>query len=266
MPIGCSTASARATSRKSARATNRGCTHQVVAGHHGAVGQPYPAVLHRRTAPGTTVIRRAASCRPAPRPGSIASLQEQRHVRGPLLPQHAPCMAIGEVRDADRLAAHLVAVAVRAVQHGRAPALGQSRDVRQLVDQAGGDQQPPAADAVLPSARVTSKPAPPGDRRPPRPSTICAAVPLHLGPAGRAELGRASSRPGSGSCGCRRPARSAARPSRSPVPSATPGPRATAPLSPAGPPPITITSYVMPRRWRSVGRNVANIFAMTANR
>ena len=46
--------------------------------------------------------------------------------------------------DADRLVAHLPAVAVRAVQEIAAPALAGAGDVRQLVVGAGRDQDPPA--------------------------------------------------------------------------------------------------------------------------
>ena len=43
--------------------------------------------------------------------------------------------------DADRAVAHLPAVAVRAVQHVAAPPLAQPGDRRQLVDEAGRDEQ-----------------------------------------------------------------------------------------------------------------------------
>jgi hypothetical protein len=62
--------------------------------------------------------------------------EQQRLVRGP--------RARGE--DTDRLVADLPPVAVRAVQHVAPPALPDPRNVRQLVDQPRGDEQPPGAD------------------------------------------------------------------------------------------------------------------------
>ena len=54
-------------------------------------------------------------------------------------------------QDADRLVPDLPPVAVRAMQHVASPALPDPRNVRQLVYQPRGDQQPPCADpeAVL---------------------------------------------------------------------------------------------------------------------
>jgi hypothetical protein len=48
---------------------------------------------------------------------------------------------------ADALVAHLPAVAVRAVQDVAAPALRQALDGGQLVDEPGGDEQPPGVRA-----------------------------------------------------------------------------------------------------------------------
>jgi hypothetical protein len=45
--------------------------------------------------------------------------------------------------DAGGAAVELIAMTIRAVEHRRAPALGQAGDIGQLVDDAGGNDQPP---------------------------------------------------------------------------------------------------------------------------
>lgn len=70
-------------------------------------------------------------------------VQKEGHVLAPLAPQQ--CLVDGEGagrQDADGLVAYLPAVAVRAVQHLPSPPLGHAGNVGQLIDQAGGHQQP----------------------------------------------------------------------------------------------------------------------------
>ena len=94
------------------------------------------------TSPSTTAMPRAASCSAcssverraaAEEDDVVAQLPEQQR----LVHRHRAAR-----QHADRLVAHLPAVAVRAVQHVAAPPLPQPGHVRQLVDQPGGHQQP----------------------------------------------------------------------------------------------------------------------------
>ena len=94
--------------------------------------------------------------------------------------------------DAELSVADLVAVAVGAVQDVAGPPLAQARDVRQLVAQAGRDQQPPGRDP-LPVREQDPEPAPAvrhelGDGA----GDDLAAVARHLVPAGGQQLGGGS--------------------------------------------------------------------------
>ena len=121
-------------------------------------------------------------------------------------------------------------MAVRAVQHVAAPPLAQPRHVRQLVDQAGGHQQPARR---APSGR---RPASRRTRR--RPGSTAVDLAGHdlrrrsrdLRPAAPSSSRRRHAVAGQQPVHARRPARCAARPRRPPAPTAAPGP-ASAPRS-----------------------------------
>ncbi len=89
---------------------------------------------------------------------------------------------------ADALIADLPAMAVRAVQHVDAPALGQAWDLGQLVAQAGRDQQPTGGNSSIGEVDAKTIPHPrygPGQSRLDAP-----AVPGQFRLAERVELGR----------------------------------------------------------------------------
>ncbi|GAA2877546.1 hypothetical protein GCM10020220_079090 [Nonomuraea rubra] len=105
---------------------------EAVAGHH----DPGQLALDHGDPPGGELLAGLL-----PRLGRC--VQEEDHVVAPLPPQQG--LVHGQRaggHDADGLVADLPAVAVRAVQHLAAPPPGQPRHRRQLVDQAGGHQQP----------------------------------------------------------------------------------------------------------------------------
>ena len=71
----------------------------------------------------------------------LQAVREVAQVIGPLAEQQRLVHGVGPVASTPMAVADLPAVAVRAVDHLPAPPFAQPRDVRQLVDQAGGDQQ-----------------------------------------------------------------------------------------------------------------------------
>jgi len=157
------------------------------AGHDRAVGQPHALVVHRRD---------RAVDDPNPAGGQALHLlgvdrdvtvAEQHHVVRPLSPElrHVDGHRV-DPDHADRPIADLPAVAVRAMQHRAAPALGQTRDVGQFVAQPGSQQDPPGSDGPTvvecdhEARRQANGPA--GDH--------ATAVPLDLLPADLVQLGR----------------------------------------------------------------------------
>ena len=165
-------ARARATRARSARAANRGATTSASSATTSPSSQPDPGQrvvvdLQRRRP-----RRRRRRCRG--RPSCSASSRVRRRAacagtaarRAPLPPQqrlvhrHRP-----GGQDADPPVADLPAVAVRAVQHVAAPALGQAGHVGQLVDEPGGHQQPPRPHAAAVVQRRPGTPSPSPRRR-----------------------------------------------------------------------------------------------------
>ena len=134
---------------------------------------------------------RAASCSACSGVGAGIVWVKKRDVGGPLPEQQRLVHRHRAARQhADGPVADLPAVAVRAVQHVAAPPLPQPRHVRELVDQAGGHQQPAGPQPV------GRRPASTANRSPSRSAAVDLAV--HDSPpyAATSARPRASSSPG----------------------------------------------------------------------
>ena len=199
------------------------------------------------------------------------AVHEQGDVLAPLPPQQCPVHRSRTGREhPDRPAAHLVPVAVRAVQHVPPPALGDPGHVGQLVDQPRGHQQAPGPQpgavrevddeavvgrAVGPAAWRAVGPAvgpaagPAGGLDPARHERP--AVRGHLGPSGGEQLRRRRLPRARESRARPRPVRCAACRRRPPRPAVPPGrarePRSGRPLR-RPPPPRPTSSASCPER------------------
>jgi len=124
-------------------------------------------------------------------PGTGDGVQEQRQVRRPLGEQQRLVHREGpRGQDADRQVAGLPPVAVRAVQHVAPQALADPGDVRQLIDESTGDQQPPGAELATVVQPHGERPVVERSRRDDATVEQLHAVAADLGSTGRQQRGR----------------------------------------------------------------------------
>ena len=203
--------------------------HRVAARPAGRPASAPPPAGRRRprrraTSPSTTAMPRAANCSACSSVGAGVVRREEGDVGAPLPEQQRLVHRHRAARQhADGPVADLPPVAVRAVQHVAAPPLAQPRHVRELVDQAGGHQQPARPHRAAVGQRH-GEPVAVADGRvdlPVHDPPAVAAAP-RPGPARAAR--RAACPRGPAARARRRPARCAEPRRRSPAPTAAPGP------------------------------------------